>query len=90
MRLRFNIEDDLSLLRLIIAINPYEEGGRWKSILEKFRVSTGKEFSCRAVKEHAEHLLKLFIRNDRANLRKYVFYPFHYSDVASIAKDCLF
>ncbi|KAH0950230.1 hypothetical protein HN011_009164 [Eciton burchellii] len=69
-RLRFTILDDLILLREVSEQNPYEESDRWKSVAERVVNATQKNFSLRCVKEHVDHLLKIWAREGRAHLRK--------------------
>jgi len=76
-RLRFTILDDLILLREVSEQNPYEESDRWRSVAEQVVNATQKNFSLRCVKEHVDHLLKIWAREGRAHLRKYV-YTFYF------------
>ncbi|XP_011863229.1 PREDICTED: uncharacterized protein LOC105559497 [Vollenhovia emeryi] len=69
-RLRFTILDDLILLREVSRLNPYEESDRWKAVAERVVSATQKNFSLRCVKEHVDHLLKIWAREGRAHLRK--------------------
>ncbi|EFN86835.1 uncharacterized protein LOC105181052 [Harpegnathos saltator] len=69
-RLRFTILDDLILLREVSGQNPYEESDRWKIVAERVVKATQKNFSLRCVKEHVDHLLKIWAREGRAHLRK--------------------
>jgi len=69
-RLRFTILDDLILLREVSRQNPYEESDRWKSVAERVVNATQKNFSLRCVKEHVDHLLKIWAREGRTHLRK--------------------
>ncbi|XP_018305520.1 myotubularin-related protein DDB_G0290005-like [Mycetomoellerius zeteki] len=69
-RLRFTILDDLILLREVSRQNPYEEGDRWKTVAERVVNATQKNFSLRCVKEHVDHLLKIWTREGRAHLKK--------------------
>ena len=69
-RLRFNINDDLILLREVIAANPYEDVNLWKEVHNKTVEATGKLFTLRAIKDHMDHLLKLWRKSDTTNLQK--------------------
>ncbi|KAL0112889.1 hypothetical protein PUN28_012266 [Cardiocondyla obscurior] len=69
-RLRFTILDDLVLLREVAKLNPYEESDRWKTVAERVVNATQKNFSLRCVKEHVDHLLKIWAREGRAHFRK--------------------
>ncbi|XP_020282521.1 chromatin assembly factor 1 subunit A-like [Pseudomyrmex gracilis] len=69
-RLRFTILDDLILLREVSEQNPYEESERWKTVTERVVNATQKNFSLRCVKDHVDHLLKIWTREGRAHLRK--------------------
>ncbi|KAB0790809.1 hypothetical protein PPYR_01339 [Photinus pyralis] len=69
-RLRFTTTDDLDLLRAVAAENPFEDILRWGVIHETVVTNTGKPFTLRALKDHLEYLLKLFIQEDKANIKK--------------------
>ncbi|XP_072765286.1 uncharacterized protein [Anoplolepis gracilipes] len=69
-RLRFTILEDLILLREVLRQNPYEESDRWKAVAEHVVNATQKNFSLRCVKEHVDHLLKIWAREGHAHLRK--------------------
>ncbi|XP_069693831.1 uncharacterized protein [Periplaneta americana] len=69
-RLRFTISDDICLLREVLAVNPYEDSSRWSDIHNKIREGTGKDFCLRTVKDHVQHLVQLWKKEDKANLRK--------------------
>lgn len=69
-RLRFTILEDLILLREVLRQNPYEQSNRWKAVAEHVVNATQKNFSLRCVKEHVDHLLKIWAREDHAHLRK--------------------
>ncbi|GIX84005.1 uncharacterized protein CDAR_270301, partial [Caerostris darwini] len=69
-RVRYNVQDDLIILREIVAVNPYGDSARWTSIQESVCKTTNKIFSTRSVKDHAERLVKLYNVQDRTNLRK--------------------
>lgn len=70
VRLRFSMHDDLMLLQNVCNLNPYEDGERWKIIQRNLHILTRKSFSMRCVKDHLEHLLKLYSKSDFNNLRK--------------------
>jgi hypothetical protein len=59
-KIRFSINDDLMLLREVLAANPFENANEWNNIKKKLIKETTKKISRRAVREHTEHLLKLF------------------------------
>lgn len=69
-RLRYTMEDDIILLRQVITNNPYEDTRRWKLIQHNVYMYTHKNFSTRAIRDHVEHLIKLYIKNDLHNLKK--------------------
>lgn len=71
-RIRFSINDDLTLLRQVVCLNPFEDRSYWKTISENVNKVSGKNFTVRSTREHVEHLIKLFKKGDRANLRRYV------------------
>lgn len=59
-RLRFSTKDDLELLRAAGIRNPWENPANWTTILETVQDTTGKPFTVRGIKDHLEHLLKVF------------------------------
>ncbi|KMQ91959.1 casein kinase ii subunit beta [Lasius niger] len=69
-RLRFTILEDLILLREVLQQNPYQESDRWKAVAEHVVNATQKNFSLRCVKEHVDHLLKIWAREGHAHFRK--------------------
>lgn len=69
-RLRFSTEDDLELLRLVLGENPFEDSLKWILIQKTIQRTCDKDFTIRALKAHLEHLLKLFVQEDRANIKK--------------------
>lgn len=69
-RIRFTTDDDLRLLRDVVGLNPFDDPSRWKVIQNNLCKISEKGFSLRAVREHVEHLSKLFVKEDRSNLRK--------------------
>ncbi|XP_029162451.1 uncharacterized protein LOC114939348 [Nylanderia fulva] len=69
-RLRFTILEDLILLREVLRQNPYEESDRWKAVAQHVVNATQKNFSLRCVKEHVDHLLKIWSREGHTHLRK--------------------
>lgn len=71
-RVRFNINDDLILLRQVLGTNPYERRCNWTTIHENINTITGKKFTLRAIREHVDHLVKLYKKEDTANLRRYI------------------
>ena len=80
-RLRFSMKDDLCLLKEVLAIKPYWDNRRGEDISRTGVRETGKKFSLRSLKEHMMNLLKLWHRDGKANLKKYVS---HYLDSAFI------
>ncbi|KAF5279249.1 hypothetical protein FQR65_LT15454 [Abscondita terminalis] len=69
-RLRFNVSDDIMLLQHVIALNPFENERRWDEVLQSVINESGKQFTLRSIKEHLDHILKLFVKEDLANIRK--------------------
>lgn len=66
-RLRFTNDEDLTLLREVVAQNPFEDLARWNTIAQQVEIGTKKNFSVRAVREHTARLLKSWEREDREN-----------------------
>lgn len=69
-RLRFTSGDDLVLLREVISQNPYEDKEKWRTVADRVKIATQKDYSLRAIRDHVEHLLKNWIKTNRANLKK--------------------
>ncbi|GAB6019063.1 hypothetical protein CHUAL_000690 [Chamberlinius hualienensis] len=69
-RLRFTNLDDITLLREVVSLNPYEDGELWKTILTTVIRKTNKNYSMRSIRDHVDHLLKLWAKEDKINLRK--------------------
>lgn len=69
-RLRFSTIDDLCLLRQVISLNPYNDVNQWNNIKNSLVSTSNKNFTVRSVKEHVEYLLKVWIKEDRVNLKK--------------------
>ncbi|KAK7794751.1 hypothetical protein R5R35_000777 [Gryllus longicercus] len=69
-RCRFSGEEELILLREVIALNPFENRSKWAVVQERVATICGKNFSVRLVKEHTENLAKLWQKQDGVNLRK--------------------
>lgn len=70
VRLRFSMLDDLMLLHNVRNNNPYKNASNWKIIRLNMHIFTKKSFSMRCIKDHLEHLLKLFLKGDFNNLTK--------------------
>lgn len=69
-RLRFSANDDLVLLREIVHQNPFEDKNRWNDVHENVNTYCQKNFSLRSIKDHSDHLLKLYAKEDKINLKK--------------------
>jgi len=70
--LRFSNDDDLGLLREVLCHNPFENNEKWSIIHKNVLKFSNKQFSIRTIKEHVEHLLKIWAKEDRTNLKKLV------------------
>ncbi|CAH1111658.1 unnamed protein product [Psylliodes chrysocephalus] len=69
-RQHFSISEDLYLLREVVGLNPFEDKLRWQIILSKMVSHTQKSFTLRTIKDHVDHLIKLFQKEDRNKLRR--------------------
>ncbi|KAH7941402.1 hypothetical protein HPB49_013339 [Dermacentor silvarum] len=72
MRVRFASENDLSLLKVVFAENPFEQTSRWRSIATNVgdALVHAKTFSVRAVRERLDLLMAYFKGRDEASLKK--------------------
>lgn len=66
-RIRFNEQDDIMLLKEVIANNPYSDPSKWAIIQLNVCRATGKNVSCRGIREHVQYILKKFEKKDRVN-----------------------
>ncbi|KAG8185386.1 hypothetical protein JTE90_018609 [Oedothorax gibbosus] len=69
-RNRWSCFDDICLLKGVVAENPFNDAEKWKLVQQSVELATQKSYSVRACRDHLNHLLKKFITEDRANLRK--------------------
>lgn len=69
-RLRFSVSDDITLLKEVLCENPFENIEKWKCIQEKVNVGTNKTFSVRCLREHLQHLMSSFLKEDNINRKK--------------------
>lgn len=69
-RLRFTLHDDVTLLKEVLCENPFENIGKWNGIQEKVNEATSKLFSVRCLKEHLQHLMATFKKQDNINKKK--------------------
>ncbi|CAH2001775.1 unnamed protein product [Acanthoscelides obtectus] len=60
-RLRFKEHDDLALLREILSNNPYENPHLWDVVQENVFRLTGKKFSLKTLKDHAQLLIQQWL-----------------------------
>lgn len=66
-RLRFTYEDDVILLREFVSVNPIKDLQGWEVIQAHIRISTGKNFLIRTLKQHLMLLLELFLKNVKSD-----------------------
>lgn len=69
-RLRFTVGDDICLLKEVLSENPFQSVEKWKDVHKKMNLVTGKEFTIRCLKEHLQHLIALFKKEDNINKKK--------------------
>lgn len=69
-RNRFSSEDDIVLLKEVIANNPMSNPQTWIQVAKQVNTLSGKSFSLRSIKDHLQLLLKLFLKKDRENRNK--------------------
>lgn len=63
-RLRFSYDDDIFLLREIIAHNPLRNPAGWEIIQGDMETSLGKKFLIKTLKQHLQRLLELWANKD--------------------------
>jgi len=68
-RLRFSTIDDLCFLRQNICLNPNNNANQWDIIEDTVISRSKKNVFIRSVKKHVEHLLKVWNKKDRVNLK---------------------
>lgn len=64
-RLRFSYDDDIFLLREIIAHNPLRNPAAWDEIQRDMETSLGKKFLIKTLKQHLQLLLELWAKKDK-------------------------
>ncbi|CAH1103034.1 unnamed protein product [Psylliodes chrysocephalus] len=70
VRLRFTSNDEIVLLREVLAQNPFEDPKKWTTIKDNIVNVTNKSFSLRTLKNHFDVLLLNWLRKDKANRNK--------------------
>ncbi|KAH6947449.1 hypothetical protein HPB50_019038 [Hyalomma asiaticum] len=68
--MRFNVHDDIALLREVTNINPFRDPTPWSTVAENLSVFVGRSFTPRAAKERCDRLMSQHVNDDRTNLRK--------------------
>ncbi|KAK8770909.1 hypothetical protein V5799_025847 [Amblyomma americanum] len=69
-RKRFKIDEDLLLLREVVAQNPFERPETWNAVLQNVAFVVGREMTLRAVRRRVEVLVEYFRQQDSENLGK--------------------
>lgn len=62
--MRFGDNDELVLLREVLALNPFLNPNVWDIIQEHIRSLTGKTFTVRSLRDHLELLIKLWLKEN--------------------------
>ncbi|CAH1106947.1 unnamed protein product [Psylliodes chrysocephalus] len=70
VRLRFTSNDEIVLLREVLAQNPFEDPKKWTTIKDNIVNVTNKAFSLGTLKNHFDGLLLNWLRKDKANRNK--------------------
>lgn len=73
-RKRVSAEDDIFLLREVLGANPFFTPALWNDVLKGLNAASKKNFSLRGAKERIDLLVILYKKNDRLNLRKWVYF----------------
>lgn len=69
-RLRFKVEDDLVVLKAILAENPFEDSSKWRKVHVAVCKGTGKAFSLRTIRDHVELLMRVLSKHGQGRLRR--------------------
>ncbi|KAH9378252.1 hypothetical protein HPB48_022910 [Haemaphysalis longicornis] len=69
-RLRFSPDDDICLLTEVLSANPFKSPSKWPTICAHVQIASRKQFTVRALRERLELLLRQFVDEDTANLKK--------------------
>lgn len=69
-RLRFNVYDDLVLLKEVLKHNPFENVWKWSEIKDTVSSVTGKDFSLRCIKDHLNLLLDIYLKDNGEKIRR--------------------
>lgn len=69
-RMRFTKEDDILILQKILFLNPYNNKEKWEEITNVVQQVSKKNFSKRAIKDHAETIITKWIKGNRINRNK--------------------
>lgn len=66
-RLRFTYNDDLALLREFVGQNPLVNPEGWEVIKQNLRISTGKAFTSRTIKQHLLLIIEIWMKKDEVD-----------------------
>lgn len=69
-RLRFKVEEDLFLLRTVLAENPFKDQSKWRHVQFTVTKTTGKAFTLRTIRDHVAHLMTMVRKHGADKLRK--------------------
>lgn len=69
-RLRFTYDDDVLLLREVVAQNPIANPERWELVQINVERTAGKQFQIRTLKQHLQLLLELFLKKEEVLIIK--------------------
>ena len=70
---KFSGDDDLKLLREVVAVDPFSQKGRWDLIGKTLIAAVNRpnfDIDCRCVRERTQHLLADFKKEDGAAKKK--------------------
>lgn len=69
-RLQFSPDDDDCLLTEVLSANSFKSPSKWPTIWAHVQIASRKQFTVRALRERLELLLRQFVDEDTANLKK--------------------
>lgn len=70
-RKRFQVCDDIFLLKEVTRLNPFGSPSQWLTLMRRLNDSQRRYFTLHGTQERWDLLLGNFRREDKANLRKY-------------------
>lgn len=69
-RIRFTVEETITVFQSVVYENPFENTTKWQIIADKLNTNNIKKFTARGIREHVQHHLKTWIKENNANIKK--------------------